>query len=269
MEHNVLIGEGSTAQVVIHSPTEVAKIFHDHISDDFVEHEYLIHKNILQSGLLVPEVRWGKPIPGKRALIYEKVEGITLTKLLESQPQKALHYLKKMATLQNSVHEKKLSTLPSQFEVLKQKIMSVKELNGDDKKRINKGLEALPLSNSLCHGDFHPDNILVTKDECFFIIDWCDATSGNRMADLARTLLILCYGGLQDRTSFLNFRTTLYARKLLAMYYRKSYTRHYQFSLKPLASWMVPIAAARLSENLPDFEKKVLLSIINKGLLSN
>lgn len=29
---------------------------------------------------------------------------------------------------------------------------------------------------------------------------------------------------------------------------------------------MIPIAAARLSENLPDFEKKLLLSIINKGI---
>ncbi|MGM0803889.1 MAG: phosphotransferase family protein [Bacillota bacterium] len=267
MEHNELIGEGSTAQVVIFSPTEVAKIFHDHISDDFVEHEYSIHKNILQSGLPVPEVRWGKPIPGKRALIYRKVEGITLTSLLESQPQKALHYLKRMATLQNSVHEKKLSTLPSQFDVLKQKIISVKELSEDYKKRIIKKLEELPFGICLCHGDFHPDNILITRDDAV-IIDWSDATSGNRMADLARTLLILRYGGLQDRTSFLNL-TTLYARKFLAMYYRKSYTRHYQFSSRDLESWMVPIAAARLSENLPDFEKKVLLSIINKGLISN
>ncbi|ANC76221.1 hypothetical protein ABE65_005115 [Fictibacillus phosphorivorans] len=268
MEHKLVIGVGSTAQVIIFSPTEVAKLFHDHISDDFIEHEYTIHKNIIQSGLPVPEVRWGKPIPGKRALIYKKVEGLTLTSILESQPQKALHFLKKMATLQTIVHEKKLSALPSQFDVLKQKIMSVKELNVDDKKRINKRLEELPKSNCLCHGDFHPDNILITKNEAV-IIDWCDATSGNRMADLARTLLILRYGGLQDRTSFLNFRTTLYSRKLLAMYYRKSYTRHYQLSSKELESWMVPIAAARLSENLPDVEKKLLLSIIQKGLIRN
>jgi aminoglycoside phosphotransferase (APT) family kinase protein len=268
LEHNELIGEGSTAQVVIFSSTEVAKIFYDHISDDFIEHEYSIHKNILQSGLSVPEVRWGKPIFGKRALIYRRVEGTTLTSLLSSQPKKALHYLKRMAALQVSIHDKKLSTLPSQFEVLKQKIMSVKELSEDDKKRIIKELEELPRGKCVCHGDFHPDNILITKNKAV-IIDWCDATSGNRIADLARTILILCYGGLQDRTSFLNFRTTLYVRKLLAMYYRKSYTRHYQFSIKTLESWMVPIAAARLSENLPDFEKELLLSIINKGLLRN
>jgi serine/threonine protein kinase len=266
LEQKELIGEGSTAQVTIFSPTEVAKLFHDYISDDFVEHEYRINKIILQSGLSVPEVRWSKPISGKRALIYRRVEGTTLTSLLSSQPKKALHYLKRMASLQVSVHDKKISTLPSQFEVLKQKIISVKELNEDDKKRIIKDLEELPRGKCLCHGDFHPDNILITKDNAV-IIDWCDATCGNRMADLARTLLILRYGGLQDRTSFLNFRTTLYVRKLLAMYYRKSYTRHYQFSLKALDSWMVPIAAARLSENLPDFEKKLLLSIINKGLI--
>ncbi|MET3729462.1 aminoglycoside phosphotransferase (APT) family kinase protein [Fictibacillus halophilus] len=263
MEHNQIIGEGSTAQVMIFSPTEVVKLFHDHISDDLVEHEYTINKIILRSGLPVPEVRWSKPISGKRALIYRRVEGTTLTSLLSSQPKKTLHHLKRMAALQVSVHDKKLSTLPSQFGVLKQKIMSVKELNENDKKRIIKELEELPLGKCICHGDFHPDNILITKDETV-IIDWCDATSGNPMADLARTLLILRYGGLKDRTSFLNFITILYVRKFLAMYYRKSYTRHYQFSSKALNRWMIPIAAARLSENLPDIEKKLLLSFISK-----
>lgn len=265
MEHKQIIGEGSTARVINFSPNEVVKLFHGHISDDFVEHEYKVNKMINQLRLSVPEVRCSKPIFRKRALIYKRVEGTTLTSLLESQPRKALHHLRRMATLQASVHEKELPTLPTQFDVLKQKISSVKELTQDQKKRILEELEKLPKGKSLCHGDFHPDNILITKDNAV-IIDWVDATCGNRMADLARTLLILRYGGLQDRTSFLNFRTTLYVRKLLAMYYRKSYTRHYQFSLKTLESWMIPIAAARLSENHPDFEKKLLLSIINKGI---
>ncbi|MED1865228.1 aminoglycoside phosphotransferase family protein [Fictibacillus nanhaiensis] len=265
MEQKQIIGKGSTAQVIIFSPSEVAKVFHDHISDDFVEHEYSIHSIISRSGLKVPKVRWSKPISGKRVLIYQKIEGDTLTSLLESQPQKVLHYLRRMATLQASIHDKKLSSLPSQFDVLQQKIISVKELNKDQKKRILDELEKLPKDKCLCHGDFHPDNILITKDDAV-VIDWCDAASGNRMADLARTILILRYGGLKDSTSFLNYTTTLYVRKFLAMYYRKSYTRHYQFSSRVLESWMLPIAAARLSEDLPDTEKKLLLTIITKGI---
>lgn len=76
------------------------------------------------------------------------------------------------------------------------------------------------------------------------------------MADLARTLLILRFGGLSEDISSINLRTILYVRKFLAKYYKNSYNRHYAFSAESLNKWMVPIAAARLSEKLPHHEKR-------------
>lgn len=38
----------------------------------------------------------------------------------------------------------------------------------------------------LCHGDFHPMNVLVEADDCF-VIDWTDAAPGDRHGDIART----------------------------------------------------------------------------------
>ncbi|MFG6494947.1 aminoglycoside phosphotransferase family protein [Fictibacillus sp. UD] len=256
-----VIGEGSTAQIVALSPEKAAKVFYDHVPGHAIEHEYIIGKIISDLGLPVPFVYHAEQISEKRALIYERINGSTVTSLFSSHPWQAIHLLRRMAKIQVSVHEKKLSSLPAQRDVLLRKIESVHELNNDGKRKIYQHLEKLPDGESLCHGDFHPDNILLSKKGPI-IIDWADATRGNRIADLARTLLILHFGGLSEDPSSLKFRTILYVRKLLANYYKNSYNRHYAFSEDSLRKWMLPIAAARLSEKLPQHEKKQLVYLV-------
>lgn len=50
-------------------------------------------------------------------------------------------------------------------------------------------LRELPDGEALCHGDFHPRNVIVDGDE-LTIIDWVDASSGPPAADLARSAII-------------------------------------------------------------------------------
>ncbi len=47
----------------------------------------------------------------------------------------------------------------------------------------------------LCHGDFHPKNVIVSA-EGPVIVDWFDACRGNAVGDIARTSLLL--GGEQN-----------------------------------------------------------------------
>ena len=51
-------------------------------------------------------------------------------------------------------------------------------------------LEGLPDGEQLCHGDFHPGNILVTARGAV-IIDWMTASRGTAAGDVARTAIIL------------------------------------------------------------------------------
>ena len=51
-------------------------------------------------------------------------------------------------------------------------------------------LDGLPRHTKLCHGDFQPSNILITKEGTPYIIDWSHATQGNGSADAARTYLL-------------------------------------------------------------------------------
>jgi len=49
-------------------------------------------------------------------------------------------------------------------------------------------LAQLPIANTVCHGDFHPDNIMLTPTGPI-VIDWIDATQGHPAADITAWLL--------------------------------------------------------------------------------
>jgi Ser/Thr protein kinase RdoA (MazF antagonist) len=259
-----LLGEGSTAQVISISEDTVAKLFREHVSTSAIDHEFLLSKHVMDSGLPVPAIYRREIIKGKQALIYEKINGSPLTKRLNN-PGLAFRLMKQMADLHANVHEKQASHLPLQKESLKRKIERVMELTAEEKRKILSHLSCLPDDNSLCHGDFHPDNILLSEDGPF-IIDWTDATTGNRIADVARTMLIMQFGGFPEKQSAINRKALLFLRKRLSNHYLKSYKKHFHLTKDSLRSWILPVAAGRLSEKLPVAERKQLLAIIRKML---
>src|SRR4030065_570068 len=50
-------------------------------------------------------------------------------------------------------------------------------------------LESMPDGDRLCHGDFHPGNILLSRPEPI-VIDWIDASIGSPLADVARSSIL-------------------------------------------------------------------------------
>ena len=60
-------------------------------------------------------------------------------------------------------------------------------LTGAQKTQLLALLDSLPDGTALCHGDFHPNNILVSEDGQWTAIDWPEVTSGSPCADASRT----------------------------------------------------------------------------------
>ena len=84
----------------------------------------------------------------------------------------------------------------------------------------------------LCHGDFQPDNIIVTDDGKLYVLDWVHATQGNASADAARTYLLLC---LEDQNR---------ADKYMELFCEKTDTdRRY------VQQWLPLVAAAQLTKH--------------------
>jgi tRNA A-37 threonylcarbamoyl transferase component Bud32 len=257
------IGEGSTAKVIVLDERTVVKQFFDRVSRSSIENEYLKSKSVMHTGLPVPIILKKVIHNGQTALLYERINGSSLTKKLLNQPWTALNLINQMANLQVLMHDKEISSFPQQKDILQHKITLAEELSESEKSFIAERLSKLPTGNSLCHGDFHPDNILL-DERGPIIIDWADASQGNRLADLARTLLILQYGGLPSEIKPFKRKAVLYVRNLLAGKYIRCYRRSFHFSLDSLKEWILPIAAARLSENIPAQEKERLVMLVKQ-----
>lgn len=263
MINGAVLGAGNTSKVVMLDESRAAKIFHEHIHSDFIQQEFDKSKIIADAGLFVPKVYGVEFIEGKQAIIFEKVNGIPLAGLLG--PSTLIQQFKLMAKLHTEIHQASGLSLPGQKQSLTSKIEKVNELNQAEKETIIEFLNQLPDGNFLCHGDYHPDNILLS-DQGPIVIDWTDATTGNRLADVARTILILNYGGLPKNISPLMYKAHTVFRKLAAYLYSSYYRKLAPFKKIDLEKWVLPVAAARLLEDLPANEKRSLLSIVRNRL---
>ena len=60
-----------------------------------------------------------------------------------------------------------------------------------DKKDFLEKIDALPDGNNVLHGDFHPDNLMLGKDNELYLIDMMNVCKGPAEYDIARTYFLL------------------------------------------------------------------------------
>jgi thiamine kinase len=121
-------------------------------------------------------------------------------------------------------------------------------------------LNQLPDGDALCHGDYHPDNVLMTRNGPI-IIDWGSASSGHPLADVAQTELLLQVG--EPPSSQLHRWLLSSAQTLVRSVYIRRYLRLRPASARDLAAWRFPIAVARLGEGIVE-ERDKLLRLIER-----
>lgn len=106
----------------------------------------------------------------------------------------------------------------------------------------------------LCHGDFHPDQVILSPSGPR-IIDWLTATTGNPAADVATTSLLMRIGALpQGRVSSLVVNS---ARDYAHNQYLAYYLKESKISRSEIESWQIPIATARLSFRIEPEKRKL------------
>ncbi|MGL5352877.1 MAG: aminoglycoside phosphotransferase family protein, partial [Clostridium sp.] len=133
------------------------------------------------------------------------------------------------------------------------------------KAELFKYIDKLPDGNILCHGDFHPDNVIVTKNK-EIIIDWMTATKGNKLADIARTCVMLRFGVVPNKSS-IETKIINFGRNKLYEAYLNHYVKISGVTHEEIRMWELPVAAARLVEYLPKSEKDELVNFINAELM--
>ena len=97
-------------------------------------------------------------------------------------------------------------------------------------------------------------------------VDWLTARIGNPIADVAQTWLLLSKGTLPERKTAFEVFLARHLRDLFCRSYLDEYKRLSNFDWKELEDWKLPIAAARLVENVSDQENKNLITFIRSKL---
>jgi thiamine kinase-like enzyme len=230
-----------------------------------IQEEYQVSTIVFDSGITTPQPIKLIHYADRMGIVYQRIEGSTMLKSFTRKPWAISKETSKMATLHAEIHGKTVRNLPSQRARLIDRIQHAPLLSDEDKEKILTLLLQLRDDTKLCHGDFHPDNIIVGQRE--WIIDWMTGMAGNPAGDVARTILLLQLGTMPERTPKIIVNLFCRIRKQMVKTYLKEYVRVTNLSEQEINQWLVPVAAARLSEWIPEDEKQKLVELIKESIV--
>lgn len=257
------IGQGNTADIYAWGEDRILKVFRHPI---LLEIEWNIGRLIGALPVTAPQIYGIVEAQGKRGIVYERVRGRTMMTELAERPDQAELFGRELARLHSEMHGHPGTGLPPLKEALTQAMRRASDILPAHKAdAVVSYLSGLPDGAQICHGDFHPDNVLLGP-EGPITIDWMTAVSGPPAADAARTLLLLRHAELPEALSEpvkLSF-TALRTRLLHA--YEETYLQLSGLTPSELARWELPLMAARLGENNPQKEREKLLKLVDERL---
>lgn len=247
-EKDTLIGKGRTANVYLDGGAAV-KIYQNS-TIEAVEYEAAKQAVACRDGLPVPEIYGVREVDGDIELRMRFIDGEPLLKpRMEKNARKVA--FDAMVSLQCRMHRINAEGMESLTDRLQNRVEASEELYPEEIKKLLTRLDALDRGEKkLCHGDFHPLNILF-DGETHWIIDWVDAAAGGPNADACRTYLIM--------------RTYL---SRLANTYLSAYQKASGVSKDNILAWLPIVAAARLRENLTATDRDALLKMIRETINS-
>ncbi len=167
------------------------------------------------------------------AVVMDRVDGPALAAAALAEPGRAPELLADMARLHRRIHGHPGIHLGSLKGRLAANIRQATMLGAARQRTLLAGLAGMPDGDRLCHGDFHPWNVLGLPGRAM-VVDWPDASSGDPAADVCRSW-VLMRPHVPD----------------LAAAYVDTYTAAAGERGEAVFQWLPFVAAARLAENVP------------------
>jgi aminoglycoside phosphotransferase (APT) family kinase protein len=235
------IGAGRVAEIYAHGD-DVLKLYRSPLAkaDAFLEAAALAA--VASHGLPVPQVLEAGRYAGRWGLRMTRAPGETLAATALREPARIPEMLDAMVRVQLSIHACRETRLRRLTGRLAARLDGAAGLAPELRGRLRARLTGLQDGDRLCHGDFHPLN-LVGPLAAPVVIDWLDATSGPPAADACRSYLLLSL-----------------VRPDLAEGYLERYSLGAGLPRGDILAWLPVLAAARLAEDPSEDERARLLA---------
>lgn len=186
-------------KTVYRDENKTIKLFVENYSKADILNEALNQARVEEgTDLKVPKLLAVTMVGNRWAIVSEYIEGKTLEKLMEENPEKMEEYLNRFIDLQLEVLNHNVPLLNQIKEKYKRRINGADNIEYNTKYELLQRLDGMKTQNKLCHGDFDPSNIVITENNETYIIDWAHVTQGNAANDVANTYLLFALNGKQE-----------------------------------------------------------------------
>lgn len=243
------IAHGNTSDIWPWTDHTVVKVLRPGIPAHWAAIEVDIVARVHAAGLPVPATDGVVELEGRSGIVLERIDGGSMWERMKARPADIPELVDILVGLQVQLHRTEVAGLPDLARRLGSKIDEAVQLSAGDRRRAQALLARLPDGTALCHGDFHPANIVLTAQGPV-ILDWFDAACGYPAADLVRSSLLM-------RPPLDNAWLPGASRELLdavhAIYVDRL-ARRGLIDATSFAPWQAVVAVARMSEPVPSNE---------------
>lgn len=246
-----LLACGKHAEVLAWGEQRVLKLFRPRHGRGAIAEEF--RQAQMAHALGIPTARPQEIIEhqGRVGIVFERLHGPTLYDLVVTRAVPVEEFAALLWDIGSAIHRCAVAGIPAIEARLAARIARAQGVPDGTRQAAIEALHRVPGGKTLCHGDLHPVNVIVTeRGPC--VVDWVDAAHGAPAADAARTLLLLELARPAQiepaiRAAFVG----AYRERLAA-----------DGQTEPIARWALPIAVARLAEAVDAAERQALLQRI-------
>jgi aminoglycoside phosphotransferase (APT) family kinase protein len=257
------VGQGREADIYAWDQGTVLRLLRPGADPARVQREEVAMRAADAGGVAVPRVFGTTTADGRPGLVMDRIDGPDLVALMGRRPWTVPRVARVVGQVQARMHDVVApDNLPGLRDLVRSKIQTAPELPAELADFALATLDTLPDGDRLCHGDFHPGNVLMGRNGPA-VIDWTDATRGEPAADLARTRLLLRQGAIPAHMPALVRGMQAFGRGAFFRLYQCAYARARPVDTDVVDRWEIVRVADRVKEGI-DAEQPALLEQLTR-----
>ena len=187
-----MIGRGGIGTVYRISDDEIIKVYAANTSFESIERERELARSAFVAGVPTAIAYDVVRVNDSYGIIFEMVKADVIARKLMNEPENYDVYARKYADLFKQIHTVSLAGkgLPSTSQIYLSYVDGLNDYYDEDElERLRWFIRQIPERDTLVHGDFHTNNVMVQGDE-LLIIDMAEISYGNPIFDLVSSYFV-------------------------------------------------------------------------------
>ncbi|SCY33350.1 Phosphotransferase enzyme family protein [Microbacterium sp. LKL04] len=242
-----LVAHGRSADVHSLTTSTVAKVFHDDWPNEAIDREVEDATAAFDLGLTPIRCHGRTDADGRRAVVFDRIEGVALTTVAEKNPLRMGRVARTLAQEHARVHRVASDHFPDVRDVAADLVGTAPFAGFTARERaaLLDHLASLPGGDSVLHLDFHPMNVF-RHGGGIATIDWQSTASGDPAADVAMTRLLFTEAELFPGATTAQLLVYGAARGAMGRMYLTEYLRATGMTTASLDRWATAARVLRL-----------------------